>query len=53
MNTNDGASPQPIYRANMAAMSAPAAAVPLEAGTTEVTVTVTGDAVSELSATPK
>lgn len=54
VNTNDVAPPQPMYRAGMATMSAPAAAVPLEAGATEVTVTVTGDAVSEsAAATPK
>jgi predicted secreted protein len=53
VNTTDQPPPQPMYRGGVAAMSAPAAAVPLEAGATEVTVTVSGDAVSEPSATPK
>jgi len=47
VSTSDQAPPQPMYRGGVAAMAAPAAAVPLEAGATEVTVTVTGDAVTE------
>jgi predicted secreted protein len=39
--------PPPFYRGGVAAMGAPAAPVPLEAGATDVTVTVTGDAVLE------
>ncbi len=53
VNTSDQAPPQLMFRGGVAAMSAPAATVPLEAGATEVTVTVTGDAVSEAAAAAK
>jgi predicted secreted protein len=45
VSTNDFGRPQPFARGGVSAMSAAPAPVPLEAGVTEVTVTVTGDAV--------
>jgi predicted secreted protein len=47
VSTNDFARPQPMMRAGIAAAGAPAPPVPLEAGVTDVTVTVTGDAVAD------
>ncbi len=47
VTTNDFGRPQPLMRANVAAMAAPTAPVSVEAGTTDVTVSVTGDAVLE------
>jgi predicted secreted protein len=45
VSTSDFGRPQPFARGGISAMSAAPAPVPLEAGVTEVTVTVTGDAV--------
>jgi predicted secreted protein len=47
VNSNDFSRPQPTYRAGVAAASGAVAPVPLEGGATDVTVTVTGDAVLE------
>jgi len=51
VSTNDFSRPQPMYRGGVAAMAAPPAPVPLEAGATDVTVTVTGDAVLDTART--
>jgi predicted secreted protein len=47
VSTNDFGRPQPLARGGVGAMAAAAAPVPLEGGTSEVTVAVTGDAVLE------
>ncbi len=47
IQTGDFARPQPMYRQSMNAMAASAPPVNIEAGNTEVTVTVSGEAVLE------
>ncbi len=50
VTTNDFGRPQPLLRAGVAAMGAAPAPVPLEAGATDVSVTVSGDAVLDNAA---
>lgn len=47
IQTGDFGRPQPMYRQGMSAMAASTPAVSIEAGNTDVTVTVSGDAVLE------
>jgi predicted secreted protein len=53
VTTNDFSRPQPMFRGGVAAMAAPPAPVPLEAGVTEVNVVVSGEAVLESDRSPR